>query len=117
VKIIVAVKQVPVRDSPVRIDTAGKWMCAGPERAGQTVREALVKGVGRAIHLSPDNLVSLDTLALGLQSDDPGLSIRPAAIVMQIEIAGAGLRIRRELGDGWFQRVQRSKSIIAINET
>ena len=73
-KIIVAVKQVPVRDSVIRIDAAGKWieeedlsfeinepdayaleealllkekhggevvvLCAGPARAGQTIREA-----------------------------------------------------------------------------
>ena len=97
-KIIVAVKQVPVRDSVVRID-AGKWiegqdlsfeidepedayalaaglhlkdrqggegvvLCAGPERAGQTIREAHAKGADRAIHVMCADLVSLDTLAL-----------------------------------------------------
>src|SRR5882757_9282695 len=97
-KIMVAMKQVPVRDSVVRIDAGGKWideddlsfeinepdgyaleealllkekhggevvvLCAGPERAGQTIREALAKGADRAIHLFCDDLVSLDTLAL-----------------------------------------------------
>ena len=169
VKIIVAVKQVPVRDSIIRIDTSGKWieeqdltfeinepdayaleaalllkekqggevvvLCAGPERAGQTIREALAKGADRAIHLLCDDLVSLDTLTLarrlaaaaraenadliltGLQSDDLGLGqtgvvmaeilgTPHAAIVIQIEISGAGLRIKRELEDGWFQWVQ-----------
>jgi electron transfer flavoprotein beta subunit len=96
-KIIVAVKQVPVRDSAIRIDAAGKWieeedlsfeinepdayaleealllkekhggevvvLCAGPARAGQTIREALAKGADRAIYIPCDDLVSLDTLA------------------------------------------------------
>jgi electron transfer flavoprotein beta subunit len=168
-KIIVAVKQVPVRDSMIRIDAAGKWieeedlsfeinepdayaleaalllkdkhggevvvLCAGPERAGQTIREALAKGADRAIHIQCDDLVSLDTLALarrlaaaaatenadliltGLQSDDLGLGqtgvvmaemldIPHATIVMQVEIAGASVRVKRELEDGWFQWVQ-----------
>ena len=98
-KIIVAVKQVPVRDSVIRIDAAGKWieeqdlsfeinepdayaleealllkekhggevvvLCAGPERAGQTIREALAKGADRAIHIECDDLVSLDTFGAG----------------------------------------------------
>jgi electron transfer flavoprotein alpha/beta subunit len=97
-KIIVAVKQVPVRDSAIRIDAAGKWieeeelsfeihepdayareealrlkenhggevvvLCAGPERSGPTIREALAKGADRAIHIQCDDLVSLDTLAV-----------------------------------------------------
>jgi electron transfer flavoprotein beta subunit len=167
-KIIVAVKQVPVRDSAIRIETAGKWieeqdlsfeinepdayaleealllkekhggevivLCAGPDRAGQTIREALAKGADRAIHLQCDDLVSLDTLALarrltaaaaaesadliltGLQSDDLGLGqtgvvmaemlgIPHATIVMQVEILGTSVRVKRELEDGWFQWV------------
>src|SRR5664279_2647179 len=97
-KIIVAVKQVPARDSAIHIDSSGKWLgeqdlsfeinepdayaleaalllkekhggevvvlCAGPQRAGQTIREALAKGADRAIHILCDDLVSLDTLSL-----------------------------------------------------
>src|SRR5438309_1979529 len=97
-KIIVAIKQVPLRDSSFRVDTAGKWieeanlgfeinepdayaleeglqlkeknggevivLCAGPERAGQTIREALAKGADRAIHIETENLGSLDTLGV-----------------------------------------------------
>jgi electron transfer flavoprotein beta subunit len=170
-KIIVAVKQVPVRDSVVRIDATGKWieeqelsfeinepdayaleaalllkdkhggevvvLCAGPERAAQTIREALAKGADRAIHILCEDLASLDTLALarrlataaaaenadliltGLQSDDLGLGqtgvvmaemldIPHATIVMQVEIAGPFVRVKRELEDGWFQWVQMS---------
>ena len=168
-KIIVAVKQVPVRDSAIRIDAAGKWieeedlsfeinepdayaleealllkekhggevvvLCAGPARAAQTIREALAKGADRAIYVQCDDLVSLDTLGLarrlaaaaaaesadliltGLQSDDLGLGqtgvvmaetlgIPHATIVMKVEVLDAGVRVKRELEDGWFQWVQ-----------
>ena len=168
-KIIVAVKQVPARDSAIRIDATGKWiqeeelsfeinepdayaveealllkekhggevvvLCAGPARAGQTIREALAKGADRAIHIRCDDLVRLDTVTLarrlaaavaaenadliltGLQSDDLGLGqtgvvmaeilgIAHATIVMQVEILGASVRVKRELEDGWFQWVQ-----------
>jgi electron transfer flavoprotein beta subunit len=168
-KIIVAVKQVPSRDSAIRLDAAGKWLeerdltfeinepdayaleealllkqkhggevivlCAGPERAGQTIRETLAKGADRAIHILCDDLVRLDTLALarrlaaaaaaenadliltGLQSDDLGLGqtgvvmaeilgMPHAAIVMQVEILDSSVRVKRELEDGWFQWVQ-----------
>ena len=68
-------------------------LCAGPERAAQTIREALAKGADRAIHIETDAtnaLESLDTLGVakllaaavapekpdliltGLQSDDLG---------------------------------------------
>ena len=168
-KIIVAVKQVPVRDSNVRIDPDGKWieeqelsfeinepdayaleaalllkekhggevivLCAGPERAGQTIREALAKGADRATHIVSDDFVTLDTLSLarrlasaakaesadliltGLQSDDLGfgqtgvvmaelLGIPHATIVMQVEVLDASVRVKRELEDGWFQWLQ-----------
>jgi electron transfer flavoprotein beta subunit len=126
-KIIVAIKQVPMRDSPLHPAASGKWideaglsfeinepdayaleealqlkekhggevvvLCAGPERASQTIREALAKGADRAIHIEIDathTLESLDTLGVakllaaavkpekpdliltGLQSDDLG---------------------------------------------
>ena len=167
-KIIVAVKQVPARDSTIRLDAGAKWieeqdlsfeinepdayaleealllkekqggevvvLCAGPERFGQAIREALAKGADRAIHIVCDDLVSLDTLSLssrlaaaakaenadliltGLQSDDLGLGqtgvvmaemlgIPHAAIVMKVAIENGSLRVKRELEDGWFQWV------------
>src|SRR5258706_4116771 len=95
-KIIVAIKQVPVRDSQLRVDASGRWiqeadlsfeinepdayaleealvlkekhggevvaLCAGPARAGQTIREALAKRADRAIHIEEENLATLDTL-------------------------------------------------------
>jgi len=110
-------------------------LCAGPERVTSTLREALAKGADRAIHIVADDLGSRDTLALaqllaeairpespdliltGLQSDDLGLGqtgvvlaevlgIPHATIIMQVEVAGGGLRVKRELEDGWFQHVE-----------
>src|SRR5215472_5217116 len=97
-KIIVAIKQVPVRDSHLRPDPSGRWidesdlnfeinepdayaleealqlkekhggevvaLCAGPQRAQQTIREALAKGADRAIHIEGEDLTALDTLGV-----------------------------------------------------
>ena len=107
----------------------------GPERVTSTLREALAKGADRAIHVQYDEAGSLDTLALakmlaeairpeaadlvltGLQSDDLGLGqtgvvvaellgIPHATIIMQVEKTDGGLRVKRELEDGWFQHVE-----------
>jgi electron transfer flavoprotein beta subunit len=167
-KIIVAIKQVPLRDSPLHVAASGLWidedslsfeinepdayaleealqlkerhggevivLCAGPERAAQTIREALAKGADRAIHIEIDNLNSLDTLGIaklladavrgenadliltGLQSDDLGsgqtgvvmaelLGVPHSTIIMQVEVDGARIRVKRELEDGWFQHI------------
>ncbi|MBV8549984.1 MAG: electron transfer flavoprotein subunit beta/FixA family protein [Acidobacteriaceae bacterium] len=167
-KIIVSVKQVPARDSALRVNSAGKWLdesdityemnepdayaleealqlkeklggevvvlCAGPQRAGQTIREALAKGADRAIHVEMDEEGPLDALATarllakavapespeliltGLQSDDLGygqtgvilaelLGYAHATIVMEVEPQGSAVRVKRELEDGWFQNV------------
>jgi len=169
VKIIVAIKQVPERDAPIRIAADGKWIdegdlnyainepdayaleealqlkeknggevivvCAGPERVQSALREALAKGADRAIHIEADDLGSRDTLGVaqvladaikpespdliltGLQSDDLGLGqtgvviaellgIPHATIIMHVEPTGAGLKVKRELEDGWFQHVE-----------
>src|SRR5208283_5500170 len=97
-KIIVAIKQVPLRDSPLRVSSNGLWidedalsfeinepdayaleealqlkekhggevivLCAGPERAAQTIREALAKGADRAIHIEIEELNALDALGI-----------------------------------------------------
>ncbi len=166
-KIVVAIKQVPARDSQLRIASSGKWiddadltyeinepdayaleaglqlkekhggeviaLCAAPARAGQTIREALAKGADRAIHieeemgafdpLSAARLLAAavkseapDLVLTGLQSDDLGygqtgvilaelLGLPHATIIMQVEMEGAGIRVKRELEDGWFQHV------------
>src|SRR5580692_6763186 len=97
-KILVAIKQVPVRDSALRINTAGNWIdeddlsfeinepdafaleealqlkekhggevvaiCAGPERAQQTIREALAKGADSAVHIETGKLTGGDALGV-----------------------------------------------------
>jgi electron transfer flavoprotein beta subunit len=168
-KIVVAIKQVPLRDSPLRPDSRGKWidesdlsfeinepdayaleealqlkekhggevvvLCAGPERAAQTIREALAKGADRAIHIAADDLGALDTLGVakllstavapekpdliltGLQSDDLGsgqtgvvmaelLGVPHSTIIMQVEAREGTIRIKRELENGWFQHIE-----------
>jgi electron transfer flavoprotein beta subunit len=110
-------------------------LCAGPERVLSTLREALAKGADRAIHIEADDLGQRDTLGVaqmladavkveapdliltGLQSDDLGLGqtgvvlaellgIPHATIIMQVEVTGSGLKVKRELEDGWFQHVE-----------
>jgi len=167
-KIVVAIKQVPARDSQLPISPSGKWiddadltyeinepdayaleaglqlkeqhggevvaLCAGPARAAQTIREALAKGADRAIHIEEDMAAfdplaaakllaaavkseSADLILTGLQSDDLGygqtgpilaelLGMPHATIIMQVEKSAAGIRVKRELEDGWFQHVE-----------
>jgi electron transfer flavoprotein beta subunit len=110
-------------------------LCAGPERVTSTLREALAKGADRAIHIEADDLGERDTLGVaqiladavkaespdliltGLQSDDLGLGqtgvvlaellgVPHATIIMQVEVTDGGLKVKRELEDGWFQHVQ-----------
>jgi len=110
-------------------------LCAGPERAAQTIREALAKGADRAIHIQEENLQALDPLGVarlmakaiepekpdliltGLQSDDLGygqtgvilaelLGLPHATIIMQVEVKDGSILVKRELEDGWFQHVE-----------
>jgi electron transfer flavoprotein beta subunit len=107
----------------------------GPERAKQTIKEALAKGADRGIHVFDNEFFKLDPLAsarslaaaikaenfdlilTGLQSDDQGfgqtgvllaeLLDRPhATIIMAIEAIDGGLKLKRELEAGWFQWVE-----------
>ena len=107
----------------------------GPERAKQTIKEALAKGADRGIHIADDQFYKLDPLGsarslaaaikdenfdlllTGLQSDDQGfgqtgvllaeLLGRPhATIIMQIEVADGRMKLKRELEAGWFQWVE-----------
>jgi electron transfer flavoprotein beta subunit len=110
-------------------------LCAGPAKAGQTIREALAKGADRAIHVElsetgaqPDALgvasflaeairsEQADIVLTGLQSDDLGygqtgvvmaelLGFAHATIVLDVEVNDASVRVKRELEDGWFQHV------------
>jgi electron transfer flavoprotein beta subunit len=169
VKIVVCIKQVPARDSVLKLNSSATWiegsdlsyeinepdayaleealqlkekqggevvvLCAGPARAGQTIREALAKGADRAMHIEEEDLGRFDPLSLarllaaalqpekpdlvltGLQSDDLGygqtgvilaevLGLPHATIIMQVEKQDGGIRVKRELEDGWFQHVE-----------
>src|SRR5687767_4117646 len=105
---------------------------AGPARVQQVIREALARGADRALHVEDDALaaadafVTADALAAamadekfdliltGLQSDDQGqaqtgvvlaerLGIPHSTIIMDVQIEGQALRVKRELEGGWFQ--------------
>jgi electron transfer flavoprotein beta subunit len=105
---------------------------AGPARAGQVIREALARGADRAIHVESEGLASADAVTVadalaaairdeafdlvltGLQSDDQGfgqvgvvlaekLGMPHATIIMEVQVAESGLRVKRELEGGWFQ--------------
>jgi electron transfer flavoprotein beta subunit len=166
-KIVVAIKQVPARDSQLHIAASAKWiedadltyeinepdayaleeglqlkekhggevvaLCAGPARAASTIREALAKGADRAIHIEEDDLGDPlsaarimaaairaevpDLVLTGLQSDDLGygqtgvilaelLGLPHATLIMHVEKLDSGIRVKRELEDGWFQHVE-----------
>jgi electron transfer flavoprotein beta subunit len=168
-KIVVAIKQVPDRDAPIRIAASGKWidesdlqwamnepdayaleealqlkekhggevvvMSAGPERVATTIREALAKGADRAIHIVADDLGSRDALGVakllaaaiqpenpdlvltGLQSEDLGLGqtgvilaellgLPHSTLILHVEKTDAGIKVKRELEEGWFQSIE-----------
>ena len=169
-KIIVAIKQVPDRESQVRIDDSGKWIvesdlqyamnepdahaleealqlkekaAAGgevvvltrrPGIRGTVIREALAKGADRAIHILSDDLATRDALCVarllaaavkeespdlllaGLQSEDLGygqtgvivaelLGLPHATLILNVEKTDTGVRVKRELEEGWFQSI------------
>ena len=107
---------------------------AGPTRAAQVIREALARGADRAIHVEDQRLASADAFVVsaaladamrgehfdlvltGLQSDDQGfaqtgvilaerLAMPHATIIMEVQVDGQALRVKRELEGGWFQWV------------
>jgi electron transfer flavoprotein beta subunit len=108
---------------------------AGPERVGQTIREALAKGADRAIHIDCDDLGNRDALGVarllaaavkpenpdlvltGLQSEDLGLgqtgvivaellNLPHASLILHVEKTDTGLTVKRELEEGWFQSIE-----------
>ena len=108
---------------------------AGPERAGTTIREALAKGADRAIHIDCSDLGWRDALGVarllaaavkqenadlvltGLQSEDLGLGqtgvivaellgLPHATLILQVEKTEAGIKVKRELEEGWFQTIE-----------
>jgi electron transfer flavoprotein beta subunit len=108
---------------------------AGPERVGQTIREALAKGADRAIYVASNDLGSRDALGVarllaaaiqpenpdliltGLQSEDLGLGqtgvilaevlgLPHASLILHVEKTETGLTVKRELEEGWFQTIE-----------
>ena len=108
---------------------------AGPPRASHVLREALARGADRAVHVEDDRLSAADSFVVagaladairdepfdlvltGLQSDDQGaaqtgvilaerLGLPHATIVIEVQVDGAELRVKRELEGGWFQWVE-----------
>jgi len=107
---------------------------AGPARVAQVLREALARGADRAIHVEDEGLGNADAFVIagalaaamkdeqfdlvltGLQSDDQGfaqtgvilaerLNRSHATIIMDVQVNGSELRVKRELEGGWFQWV------------
>ena len=107
---------------------------AGPARVQQVIREALARGADRALHVEDDSLAAADAftaaaaltaamaeqkfdlILTGLQSDDQGhaqfgpvlaekLSIPHSTIIMEVNVDGSSLKVKRELEGGWFQYV------------
>jgi len=107
---------------------------AGPARVAQVLREALARGADRALHVQDDALAASDAFVVsaalagamreeafdiiltGLQSDDQGfaqtgvvlaerLGLSHATIIMEVQVEGQALRVKRELEGGWFQWV------------
>jgi electron transfer flavoprotein beta subunit len=109
--------------------------CLGPPRAQQAIKEALAKGADRALHLEHPSFQGLDAHGMaaamaraiqkespdlvltGLQSDDHGfgqtgvilaeqLGLPHSTIIMEIQVEGKTLRVKRELEGGWFQWIE-----------
>jgi electron transfer flavoprotein beta subunit len=105
---------------------------AGPARVTQVLREALARGADRAIHVQGDQLATadaftaadalaaalkdeaVDLVLTGLQSDDQGfaqvgvvlaekLGMAHSTIIMDVQVDGTALKVKRELEGGWFQ--------------
>jgi electron transfer flavoprotein beta subunit len=105
---------------------------AGPARVQQVIREALARGADRALHVEDNSLAAADAamtaealagamgeekfdlVLTGLQSDDQGhaqmgvvlaerLGIPHSTIIMDVQVEGDRLRVKRELEGGWFQ--------------
>jgi electron transfer flavoprotein beta subunit len=168
-RVVVCLKQVPARDSVLRLNEAATWIlqadinyevnepdiyaleealrlkekhggevvvCSlGPARAQQAIKEALAKGADRALHLDDPAFEHLDAhgvaralagalkrespdlVVTGLQSDDFGfaqtgvilaelLGFCHSTIIMEIQVDGNKLKVKRELEGGWFQWIE-----------
>src|SRR5918993_1008325 len=96
-KIAVCLKHVVTRDAAVRVDESQTW----------------IRDRDAAFELNDEGV---DLVLTGLQSDDQGfaqvgvilaevLGLSHATIVIEVQVTGDALRVRRELEGGWFQWV------------
>ncbi len=106
----------------------------GPDRVKEAIKQALAKGADRAIHINSDEFdnpdptiharilsaaireENFDLILSGLQSDDYGygqtgvlvaemLGASHATLVMETDVQGDKIKVKRELESGWFQNV------------
>lgn len=107
----------------------------GPDRASQTLKDALAKGADRALFLRDDAFDALDSLGVarafaaalkdeafdlilcGLQADDTGegqlgpmlaeqLGLPHVTLVVHTELQDGSIKIKQELEGGWFQHME-----------
>ena len=124
-----------LKEKPAAADSEVIVVSAGPERVGTTIREALAKGADRAIQIVCDDLGARDALGVarllaaairpenpdliltGLQSEDLGLGqtgvivaellgLPHATLILHVEKTEAGVTVKRELEEGWFQTIE-----------
>jgi len=108
---------------------------AGPERVAAILREALAQGADRGLHIVSNDLGARDALGVamllaaaiqpenpdlvltGLQSEDLGLGqtgvilaevlgLPHSTLILHIEKTNAGVKVKRELEEGWFQSIE-----------
>lgn len=107
----------------------------GPDRTKEAIKQGLAKGADRAVFINTEDYENPDPLTIarilsstlkdeefdlilsGLQSDDVGfgatgvlvaelLNFAHASLVMETDIQGDKIRVKRELEGGWFQNVE-----------
>lgn len=107
----------------------------GPARVQSVIRDALAKGAQRGIHIVSEGACQFepyqvatalantlkeeqcDMVLTGIQSDDQGfgqtgvvlaelMGMPHASIVVETELQGEHLRVKRELEAGWYQWLQ-----------
>ncbi len=105
-----------------------------PDSATEILKTALAKGADRAVHIVDDEVHTLDPLQIaatiasavndegfdliltGLQSEDQGfgqtgvllaelLGVTHSTAIVELELAGEVLQVKRELEGGWCQQV------------
>lgn len=106
-----------------------------PDSATEILKTAMAKGADRAVHIVDEEVHTLDPMQIagtiaaatgdegfdlvltGLQSDDHGfgqtgvllaelLGVPHSTVIVELEVEGQTLNVKRELEGGWFQRVE-----------